>query len=65
MNSERYGRPNQRQAEIIDNLLQATSDASPRAVARLLADLGVSFAVICRVVSEPSRRRQVAPPDRR
>ena len=64
MCAEDWGRPNRRQAEMIDDVLRAAPDVSARAVARFLADVGVPFPVICRVINEPGRRRaQPAQPD--
>lgn len=50
------GRPDRHRAELIDDVLRA--DVDRRAVARFLADVGVPFPVICRVISEPARRRR-------
>lgn len=51
-----WNRRDRRRAELIDDVLRA--DVCPRAVARFLADVGVPFPVICRVISEPARRRR-------
>lgn len=55
MCAEDWGRPDRRRAELIDDVLRA--DVNPRAAARFLEDVGVPLAVVCRVISEPKRRR--------
>jgi hypothetical protein len=51
-----WGRRDRCRAELIDDVLRA--DVDRQAVARFLADVGVPFPVICRVISEPARRRR-------
>ncbi|WUR15721.1 hypothetical protein E7V67_011635 [[Empedobacter] haloabium] len=51
-------RRDSQRAELINDVLRAEPDVTLRARARFLADVGVPFPVICRVISEPARRRR-------
>jgi hypothetical protein len=50
-------RPNTALAAVIDQVLAEQTDA--RAAAALLLEHGATFALICRVLAEPERRRAV------
>lgn len=52
------GRPDRHRAELVDDVLRAEPDVTSRAKARFLAEVGIPFPVICRVISEPARRRR-------
>lgn len=55
MQTNTWGRRDHRRAELINDVRRV--DVDRRAVAQFLAEVGVPFPVICRVINEPTRRR--------
>jgi hypothetical protein len=53
------GRPNTDLAVVVDQALAIAIEQDARAAARFLEGYGASFAVTCRVLGEPARRRAV------
>jgi hypothetical protein len=58
----RSGRPNSDLAAAVEEALAVAIEQGTRAAARFLTDHGAGFALTCRVLAEPDRRR--APLDR-
>jgi hypothetical protein len=61
------GRPNTGLAAIVDQALAIALEQDARAAARFLTERGAGFALTCRVLAQPDRRRpqvDLVPPGR-
>lgn len=55
-------RANSTLADAVDRALAIEIEHGARAAARFLTDNGAGFALTCRVLAEPGRRRALEPP---